>query len=632
MVSSRQASSRRVLFTWAFLSFFSTCPGLLLAQYGGGSGVAGDPYLINSPTHLLNLRDTSSDWGKHFKLTKDIDMEPYLLSSGIAAPFTGSFDGGGHEIHNFKLSDINTPGSGLFALFGSLDNSQSEIKNLGLIKPVIDAGMSIRVAALVGDMRNGNISNCYVISGSITGGYFGVGGLVGNLRRGTIRDCYANCNVTGTGDDVGGLVGRAETETAIINSYVKGNIRGDERVGGLVGLTSGIIRGCFANGTVTGDSQVGGLVGRDYNGFISNCYATNKVTGTAWVGGLFGYSDLERIDNTFWDINTGGPNNSYGIPLSTAQMQTQSSFTDYGWDFMGEQGNGAADIWRMCVDGISYPRLRWEYDLFGDWVCPDGVSVEDLVFLTDWWMVSLDNELPVPDLIGRWKLNESSGLMATDSIGSHHGTLINYLDDDSQWTAGILNNALDFDGANENYLSLPSNIIDPSSAFSVFVWVKLVTKNGISTQVIFQQEGPLGRALLSRNSSNDKLRSYFGATATESNSAVFFLTDQWRHLGMTYDGITMKLYVDGVEEASNIVTGESETSGFRIGSHKTPSPELANWDGLVDDLRIYDRALTAEEIVAIASLGPYSDADLTYDGVTDYTDFSILSANWIPEI
>ena len=64
---------------------------------------------------------------------------------------------------------------------------------------------------------------------------------------------------------------------------------------------------------------------------------------------------------------------------------TQSTFTSAGWDFIGETGNGTEDLWRMCVDGVDYPRLTWEYVQGGDFVCPDGVNSVDFSVLAHYW-------------------------------------------------------------------------------------------------------------------------------------------------------------------------------------------------------------------------------------------------------
>ncbi|MEN8128569.1 MAG: hypothetical protein ABFR90_12320, partial [Planctomycetota bacterium] len=67
-----------------------------------------------------------------------------------------------------------------------------------------------------------------------------------------------------------------------------------------------------------------------------------------------------------------------------AEMQTQSTFT--GWDFVGEDVNGTNDIWRMCVDGVDYPRLFHQYNTRGDFACPDGTGLDDLLALCHNWL------------------------------------------------------------------------------------------------------------------------------------------------------------------------------------------------------------------------------------------------------
>ncbi len=63
-----------------------------------------------------------------------------------------------------------------------------------------------------------------------------------------------------------------------------------------------------------------------------------------------------------------------------------STFTSAGWNFINETTNGTNDYWRLCVDGIDYPRLAWEFSNHGDFVCPDGVPTEDLTHFVSWWL------------------------------------------------------------------------------------------------------------------------------------------------------------------------------------------------------------------------------------------------------
>ncbi len=58
-----------------------------------------------------------------------------------------------------------------------------------------------------------------------------------------------------------------------------------------------------------------------------------------------------------------------------------------GWDFLGEDTNGENEIWRMCVDGVDYPRLSWEFAQNGDFACGDGVDLADLQALAEHWLL-----------------------------------------------------------------------------------------------------------------------------------------------------------------------------------------------------------------------------------------------------
>jgi hypothetical protein len=66
-------------------------------------------------------------------------------------------------------------------------------------------------------------------------------------------------------------------------------------------------------------------------------------------------------------------------------MQMKSTFTNDGWDFVGETANGIEDIWKMC-DG-SYPKLIWQKGITGDFTCPDGVDFIDYSVLAKQWML-----------------------------------------------------------------------------------------------------------------------------------------------------------------------------------------------------------------------------------------------------
>jgi hypothetical protein len=113
-------------------------------------------------------------------------------------------------------------------------------------------------------------------------------------------------------------------------------------------------------------SGVGGLAGSN-TGEVIDCFSTGSVTNTPWAGGaqpgsggLVGLNYSGSISSSFWDIQTSGQMTSAGgTGLTTAEMQTTSTFLEVGWDFVDETVNGTDDIW-WILEGQDYPRLWWE--------------------------------------------------------------------------------------------------------------------------------------------------------------------------------------------------------------------------------------------------------------------------------
>jgi len=245
-----------------------------------------------------------------------------------------------------------------------------------------DVSGNTNVGGLVGyaGSTDGIISNCYAM-GNVSGKIQCIGGLVG-ANSGEVSNCYAT-GATDGNDYTGGLVGE-NWYGMISNSYAKGNVSGYVHTGGLIGWNyTGSISDCYTAGRVLGGQwYTGGLVGLNSYGKISNCYAIRDVSGTTDVGGLIGSNNKGTILASFWDIETGGPDNGIGIPLTTAQMQTESTFTDAGWDFVGETINGPNDIWTIN-EGEDYPKHVWKLVNFLGWY---EVDLLDYSYFANHWL------------------------------------------------------------------------------------------------------------------------------------------------------------------------------------------------------------------------------------------------------
>ncbi len=336
------------------------------SAYSAGSGEPNDPYRIATAAELIALGERPADYGKHFILTADIDLDPKLpgrkvFDEAVIAPdvdpakvdyqgsgFAGVLDGKGHTIAHLTIA-----GKGYLGLWGRLAFG-SEVRNLRVVDVNI-VGSDSYVGGLAGESLGS------ITTSSSTGavkGRNGVGGLVGG-NGGEMSRCYStSAAASATGWWVGGLVGIHSG--SIATSYSAGRVSATNSVGGLVGYgNAGTVTQCYSTSAVTGTSLgVGGLVG--YNGAtaVTECYSAGAVSGGA-PGGLMGINHGE-VAGCFWDTQTSGRTTSAGgTGKTTAEMQTSNTFLEAGWDLVGETANGEEDIWRI-LEGQDYPCLWWE--------------------------------------------------------------------------------------------------------------------------------------------------------------------------------------------------------------------------------------------------------------------------------
>jgi len=323
--------------------------------YSGGFGIAGQPYLIATAEDMNAIGAHPEDWDKYFKMIADVDMSEYTgteysVIGNVDNPFTGVFDGNNCSISNFTYNSAVGYHIGLFGFVDSINPATNKIKNLTLIDPNINVETGTALGALVGWMEEGQIWECGVKGGSVSG-YQSVGALVGS-NSGNISYCYAKTPVYGNGF-----------------------------LGGLIGYNSkSQITACYATGSVSGNFSVGGLTGHSEFCGITNCYSVGYVSDSLFTGGLIGSSNGNSVLASFWDTQTSNCSSSAGgTGKTTAEMQTESTFTGAGWDF-------ATPIWKIC-EGTNYPKLAWQIPLSGDFVCPDGVEMNDLAVLVEQWLL-----------------------------------------------------------------------------------------------------------------------------------------------------------------------------------------------------------------------------------------------------
>lgn len=188
-------------------------------------------------------------------------------------------------------------------------------------------------------------------------------------------------------------------------------------------------------------------------------------------------------------------------------------------------------------------------------------------------------------LAAAWRLDETSGMMAADSAGTNDGTLIG----NPSWepTGGKVKGALRLDGVDDCVST--GYVLDPArGSFSVFAWVK----GGAPGQVILSQAG--GADWLMAGTPEGPLTtglSVGGRTGKPLASTAVITDGAWHRVGFVWDGKNRILYVDDVEVAQDSQTGlAASVGGLQIGAGSALAPGTF-WSGLIDDVRIYDRAV-----------------------------------------
>ena len=319
--------------------------------------------------------------------------------------------------------------------------------------------------------------------------------------------------------------------------------------------------------------------------------------------GGFGGSDIwctrRAAKDSAWGepVNLGSPIN--GVFHDEAGMISPDGSTLY-FDSSRPGSLGAQDLWQApilpVVDfddngtvDMNDLLTMIEYLGTGEPMCDigpmpwgDGVVDEaDLGVLMDYWGHDVN---PPIDPIAHWTLDETDGLRAHDCMGDNDGTLTG----GPLWqpAAGTIDGALALDGV-DDYVVI-DRILNPlHGPFSVFAWIK----GGEPGQVIVSQQP--GANWLMADASEGRLMTELGATADGSElvSETTITDGNWHRVGFTWDASTRRLYVDDVLVAEDPQTGLASSYGRHyIGCGKDMSPG-SFFSGLIDDVRIYNRAV-----------------------------------------
>ena len=207
------------------------------------------------------------------------------------------------------------------------------------------------------------------------------------------------------------------------------------------------------------------------------------------------------------------------------------------------------------------------------------VDVNDLTALAGY----IGQDVNDPTLIAHWALDEAEGTTAADSVGNNNLAVVG----NAAWqpAGGKIGGALAFDGKDDS-ASSGSVVLDPAQGpFSVIAWVK----GGAPNKVIVSQAAGADWLYLNQYGMLTTDLKASGREGRSLTSDAYVLDDQWHRVALVWDGTNRALQMDGVEVGEDTQAGLAARSGnLLIGAGNDSS---TFWTGLIDDVRIYNRAV-----------------------------------------
>jgi len=217
-------------------------------------------------------------------------------------------------------------------------------------------------------------------------------------------------------------------------------------------------------------------------------------------------------------------------------------------------------------------------------------------------------------LLANWKLDTIAGGITPDTLGNYDGTVVG----DAATALGKLDYAMDFDGDNDAVNFGDTSIFDNLDAFSVSMWFNRHTDRNDATNhgvdnVLIAESSSAANDNFELGTDGDQVEIYLDANGPDKTvwTAVpgGIADDAWHHLVVTYDKADggLKLFFNGAFVASwpefKTNVDSSGSSPLSLGIARVGSNNWGDFDGLIDEVGIWNRALAPDEIAYLYNSG-----------------------------
>ncbi|HEY5936842.1 MAG TPA: Ig-like domain-containing protein, partial [Kofleriaceae bacterium] len=307
------------------------------------------------------------------------------------------------------------------------------------------------------------------------------------------------------------------------------------------------------------------------NGSYNESLSPQRVgTDADWVSVDAGnyHSCARKSDDTLWCWGGGGEGQ-----LGNGNRETQPAPGEVGGEWLTVELGGH----HSCGVRTDQTLACWGYNYHGQVGLPGYVG----------------SYLPMP------VADSPSGLLsyytgeynANDTAGTRHGSLSG----DAYYTTGVRNNAFRFNG-NGQFIASATGLPSGNAARTVMAWVRVDA--AAATEAFFAGYGSFSGDAAFSLSANTAFGASFSSGSTATVGGLLRL-GHWHHVAATSSGNTVTLFVDGVQVATGThalatAADQSLLLGMLDSDHRL--------QGAMDEIRIYDRALTAEQIALVHSV------------------------------
>ena len=229
-----------------------------------------------------------------------------------------------------------------------------------------------------------------------------------------------------------------------------------------------------------------------------------------------------------------------------------------------------------------------------------------------------------PDLAAYWKFDDGSGTTAFDSSGNGNNGTFN---GNPQWVAGKFGGALQFDG--DDYLNCGNGpSLQIQEQITIAFWFQVQAFQ--NTWEGFLAKGDNSYRASRGGGTGNATHMGISGTSTGGgngwfNGTVIVTGGDWHHYAATYDGTEGRIYIDGVLDVTSPGTGQINSSTYDLYIGENSQATGRFFHGLLDEVRIYSRALTDVEILGVMAGG---GAEYPLASAPSPADGSLLQQTW----